>query len=135
MTTAIKDLRDMSEAMLAAFNAQDIKDVDQLANALATPAARKQWAELLGMTPQVVLTMANRADLSRINGIGGAFSDLLEAAGVDTVKELAHRRPDNLHAKIVEVNTDKKISGRTPTIENCTDWVEQAKALGGVISY
>jgi len=135
MVTAIKDLRDMAEATVAAFHAQGIKDVEQLTNALATPAARKQWAESLGMTPQMVLTMANRADLSRINGIGGAFSDLLEAAGVDTVKELAHRRADNLHAKMVEVNAEKKLASRTPTIENITDWVEQAKALGGVITY
>ncbi len=135
MSTAIKDLRGMTDAMVAECKAHSIKDVDQLTDALATPAARKAWAEKLGVTPQEVLTIANRADLSRINGVGGAFSDLLEEAGVDTVKELAHRRPDNLHAKMDEVNAAKSISARVPTLAQCTDWVEQAKALGGKITY
>lgn len=135
MTTAINELRGMTEAMLAECKAQNIKAADQLTDALATPAARKAWAEKLGVTTQDILAVANRADLSRISGIGGVFSDLLEAAGVDTVKELAHRRPDNLCEKITQVNDEQKLSGRAPTLANCTDWVEQAKALGGKISY
>ena len=135
MATAIHDLRGMTEAMLNECQALGIKDVDQLTDALATPASRKLWADKLGVTTQDVLAVANRADLSRISGIGGVFSDLLEIAGVDTVKELAHRRPDNLCAKMLEVNAEKKLSGREPTLQNCTDWVEQAKALGGKISY
>lgn len=135
MATAINDLRGMTDAMSGECKALGIRDVDQLTDALATPASRKQWADKLGVTTQVILAVANRADLSRINGIGGAFSDLLEVAGVDTVKELAHRRADNLFAKIAEVNAEQKLSGRAPTLENCTDWVEQAKALGGKISY
>ena len=47
--------------------------------------------------------MANRADLARVRGVGGVFSDLLEHAGVDTVREFAIRRPDNLYANLVEI--------------------------------
>lgn len=135
MATGIHDLRGMTEALLAECKALGIKDVEQLTDALASPASRKQWAEKMGVTTQEILALVNRADLSRINGVAGVFSDLLEIAGVDTVKELAHRRPDNLCAKLTEVNTEHKISGRHPTLENCTDWIEQAKTLGGKISY
>ena len=135
MATAINGLRGMTDAMLQECKAQGIKDVDQLTDALASPAARKQWADKLGVTTQDVLAIANRADLSRINGVGGVFSDLLEASGVDTVKELAHRRPDNLHEKMAQVNADKTLAARTPTEAECAEWVEQAKALGGKITY
>jgi len=135
MATAITDLRGMTDALSTECKAQNIRDVDQFTDALATPAARKHWAEKVGVAAKDILTIANRADLSRIKGIGGAFSDLLEEAGVDTVKELAHRRPDNLHEKMVQVNAEKKLTSREPTLTQCTDWVDQAKALGGKITY
>jgi hypothetical protein len=66
---------------------------------------------------------------------GQAFSDLLENAGVDTVKELAGRVPENLQAKLVEVNEKMKLSQRIPTVEMVTDWVKQAKALLKTLEY
>lgn len=135
MATAVTDLRGMTDALLTECKVQNIRDVDQLTEALASPAARKQWADKAGMPTQEILTLANRADLSRINGVGGAFSDLLEAAGVDTVKELAHRRADNLHHKMLGVNAEKKLTMREPTPAQVEDWIAQAKTLGGKISY
>jgi predicted flap endonuclease-1-like 5' DNA nuclease len=87
------------------------------------------------MSEKEVLELANRADLARVKGIGKVFSDLLENAGVDTVKELAQRRPDNLLAKLVEINTEKKYAKRTPTMSEVTNWVEQAKALPKTLTY
>ena len=135
MSTSIADLRDMNDALLAACKAEGIKTVDELTDALAEPAARKAWAEKTGQSTAAILTLANRADLSRINGVGGAYSDLLEASGVDTVKELAHRRADNLHQKITEVNAEKSLTQRPPTQAQVEDWIAQAKTLGGKINY
>jgi len=135
MATAITDLRGMTDALLTECKAQNIRDVDQLTEALAMPAARKQWAEKVGMSTSDILTLANRADLSRLNGVGGAFSDLLEAAGVDTVKELAHRRADNLLEKMMAVNAEKNLTQRVPTLAQVEDFIAQAKTLGGKISY
>ena len=83
----------------------------------------------------MILELANRADLARISGIAGVFSDLLEHAGVDTVKELATRNPDNLHAKLLEINAAKKLSGRAPSQGMVKDWVAQAKALPKLLEY
>jgi len=135
MATAIQDLRGITDAMIAAFKKEGISQSDALIDAIATPATRKQWAAKLGVETAVVLELANRADLARVKGIGGVFGDLLEMAGVDTVKELAHRRPDNLLAKMVEINTEKKLSGRNPSLKDCESWVSQAKELGGKITY
>lgn len=135
MATPIQELRGITDAMVAGFKKEGINDSDSLIDAIALPAGRKQWAEKLGVTTAEVLELANRADLARIKGIGGVFGDLLEMSGVDTVKELAHRRPDNLQAKMVEINTEKKLSGRNPSLKDCESWVSQAKELGGKITY
>lgn len=63
------------------------------------PAGRKALAEETGISPKLILTWANHCDLMRINGVGPQFSELLEAAGVDTVKEFRNRKPENLQPK------------------------------------
>lgn len=75
------------------------------------------------------------ADLMRISGVGEEFSELLEAAGVDTVKELQHRRADNLAAKMVEVNEAKKLCRRTPAAKEVEKWIEQAKTLEPIVTH
>lgn len=87
------------------------------------------------MESQIVLKLANRADLARLRGIGGVFSNLLEQAGVDTVKELANRRPENLYAKLVEINNQLHLAGRVPTKQAVAGWVSQAKELPRVLEY
>lgn len=77
----------------------------------------------------MLLRWVNMADLFRVKGVGEEFSDLLEAAGVDTVKELRKRVPEKLHAKMVEVNAAKGLAGRNPHLSEVRKWVEGAKAL------
>jgi len=89
----------------------------------------------MGVEAPVILELANRADLARVKGIGKVFSDLLEQAGVDSVKELANRRPDNLHAKLVEMNAQKKLAGRAPTLHAVESWVAQAQQLPKTLEY
>jgi len=71
----------------------------------------------------------------RVSGVGKQFSELLEAAGVDTVKELRNRRPDNLAAKMKEVNAKKRLTRATPSVAKVTTWVTQAKALKPAVSH
>ena len=75
------------------------------------------------------------ADLMRVKGVGEEYSELLEAAGVDTVKELRNRRADNLAAKMAEVNADKKLVRQVPSESQVTKWVEQAKGMDPMITH
>ena len=88
-----------------------------------------------GLTESQLLKWANMADLMRISGVGEEYSELLEAAGVDTVKELKMRRADNLAAKMKEVNEAKKLTRQTPSESQVEKWVEQAKTLEPKISH
>ena len=109
--------------------------VEALLERGATPKGRKELAELTGAGDERILDWVNRADLYRIKGVREEYSDLLERAGVDTVLELAQRNPDNLHAKMREVNSEKKLVRRLPTQAQVRDWVAQAKDLPRRVSY
>jgi predicted flap endonuclease-1-like 5' DNA nuclease len=101
----------------------------------ATPKGRKEVAAATGLKEDQVLKFTNLADLMRVKGVAEEYSELLEAAGVDTVKELKTRKPDNLTAKMAEVNAAKKMVRRAPTLAEVTKWVEHAKTLDPVITY
>mgnify|MGYP003386421071 CR=1 FL=1 len=101
----------------------------------ATPAGRAEIAEQTRIDPDKVLEWVNRADLFRIKGVAEEYSDLLEAAGVDTVPELAQRNPANLLAKMMEVNADKKLVRRMPTQNEVSRWIDHAKVLPRRITY
>jgi predicted flap endonuclease-1-like 5' DNA nuclease len=81
------------------------------------------------------LKWVNHADLFRLKGVGSEYADLLEAAGVDTVVELAQRNATNLYNKMVATNEEKKLVRQLPSAEKVEDWVAQAKLLGRVITY
>jgi len=95
----------------------EIRTVEKLLEVGATRKGRKEISEKSGISDTLILEWVNLADLFRIKGIGEEFSDLLEEAGVDTVKELAQRNAENLVAKIEEINTEKKLVRRTPNLD------------------
>jgi predicted flap endonuclease-1-like 5' DNA nuclease len=109
--------------------AAGIKTTEDLLNVAGGPEGRKDLAEKTGISEKNILEWVNLSDLMRIKGVGEEYSDLLEEAGVDTVVELATRNPDNLYAKIIEINETKKLVRRPPTLANVKSWVEQAKTL------
>ncbi len=133
--TKIIDIEGIGEKYAAALEGAGIATVEKLLDQGGSPSGRANIAEKTGVTTQRVLEWVNRADLMRINGVGSEFSDLLEAAGVDTVKELGTRRADNLHAKLEEVNSAKKLTRRTPSAAEVEKWVAEAKTLPSKITY
>ena len=112
-----------------------ITTVAALLEAGKTKKGRKALAASTGLTEKEILSWVNRADLFRIRGIGEEYSELLEAAGVDTVVELGKRVPANLHAKMKEVNTKRKLVRQLPTEKMVASWVEQAKSLDRAVEY
>ena len=97
--------------------------------------SRAKLAEKSGITEKLILKWANYADLFRIKGVGGEYAELLEAAGVDTVPELAKRKAESLAAKMAEVNSAKKLVRRVPNAKQVQNWIEQAGKLQRIIQY
>ena len=112
-----------------------VTTTDKMLERGATKKGRKELAEATGISDAKILTFANMADLFRITGVGQEYAELLEAAGVDTVPELAQRNAENLTTKMEEVNETKKLVRRTPSLTEVTKWVEEAKSLPRVLEY
>lgn len=115
--------------------AANIKTTQALLKEGGSRQGRKRISDSTGIDEKRILRWVNMADLFRIKGIAEEYSDLLEAAGVDTVKELGTRKPDNLHAKLIEVNAEKKLVRQLPTLKKVTNWVMQAKDLSPAVSH
>lgn len=131
----IIEIEGIGEVFAAKLEGAGVATVEALLEQGGSPSGRKSLAEATGLSTDRILEWVNRADLMRVKGVGSEYSDLLEASGVDTVKELATRRPDNLHAKMLEVNEAKKLVRRTPTFDDVASWVAEAKTLPPKVSY
>lgn len=131
----IASIRGMGTDHAQKMKGMGITNSDSLLAKAGSDSQRRQLAKDLGMEPSHLLEYVNRADLARIKGVGKQYANLLEEAGVDTVKELAHRRPDNLQQKLSEVASSRGVAKRPPTLREVESWVEQAKALAPVVTY
>jgi DNA-binding XRE family transcriptional regulator len=133
--TKIIDVEGIGPAYAGKMKAAGVATVETLLKKGATTKGRKELAEKSGISEAKILEWVNHADLFRVKGIGSEYSDLLEAAGVDTVPELAQRKAENLFQKLVEVNKTKKLVRRLPVLSQVENWIDQAKRLPRVIQY
>lgn len=117
------------------LSALGIKNTMQLLKRSRTSKARGKLEAESGIGHKLILEWANRADLMRIKGIAGQYSDLLEVAGVDTVKELAKRNAENIHRAMLKANAKKRRVRRPPALNEVKLWVERAKKLRPMLEY
>jgi len=125
----------IGEAYAQKLQAAGVATTEALLEKGATPQGRQEIAEATGISAKLILRWVNHVDLFRISGVGEQYADLLEAAGVDTVPELAQRNAENLYQKLLAVNEEKKLVRRPPTQAQVGGWIEQAKQLPRVITY
>ena len=135
MKYKIEDIEGIGPAFGKKLSAVGITNTEVLLERCGSRSGRAETAEKTGLNESQLLKWANMADLMRISGVGEEFSELLEAAGVDTVKELRNRNAENLAAKMAEVNESKKLTRTVPSASQVTKWVEQAKGLPPVITH
>ena len=112
-----------------------VRTTEALLKKAATRRGRRELAAATGLAESQILEWVNRADLMRVKGVGEEYSDLMEAAGVDTIKELRRRNPRNLLGAMVEVNNKKRLVRRLPTELMVGRWVDYAKTLDPIVRY
>jgi predicted flap endonuclease-1-like 5' DNA nuclease len=135
MATKISEIEGIGPVYSEKLSGAGVNTVESLLEVGATKSGRKKLAADSGIDEAKILDWVNMADLFRIKGIGPQFAELLKASGVDTVKELKNRNADNLYAKLVEVQAEKKITRTVPALSQVTDFIEQAKSLNPIITY
>ncbi len=135
MAKKITEIEGIGPAFAEKLAGAGVTTVEGLLETGATKAGRKKLAADSGIDEAKVLDWVNMADLFRIKGIGSQFAELLKATGVDTVKELKNRNAENLHAKLTEVQEEKKITRAVPALSQVADFIEQAKNLEPKVTY
>ncbi len=112
-----------------------VRTTEKLLKRAGTRGGRREIASATGVGERRILEWVNRADLMRVKGVGEEYSDLLEAAGVDTCKELRNRNPQSLLMKLTQVNSKKRLVRRLPTEVMVKRWVDHAKELPPAVSH
>ena len=135
MDYKIIDIEGIGDVYAEKLIAAGINKVSELLEKCDAPKGRKALAEETGISEKLILKWTNHADLFRINGVGPQFAELLEAAGVDTVKEFRHRVAENLQPKLEETNAAKNICNRVPAVSEIQKMIDQAKELEPKVTY
>ncbi len=135
MAKRIESIEGIGPSLGAALRDAGVNTVDKLLEQGCTKEGRASLASKTQISETRILKWVNMADLFRINGIASQYAELLEGAGVDTVRELQHRNAENLTAKMKEVNEEKNLVRKTPSVKVVAAWVEQAKKLPPKVSH
>ncbi len=133
--TKLTEIEGVGEVYAGRLAGAGIATTADLLEKGSSPAGRKEIAAAADLSEKLVLRWVNMVDLFRVRGIGQEYADLLEAAGVDTVPELAQRNAENLHAKLLVVNEEKQLVRRPPAAADVEAWVAEAKELPRVLTY
>ena len=131
----IIDIEGIGPKYAATLKKVGVKTTNRLLKEGASKKGRQDLAAKTGISETLILEWVNLADLMRIKGVGEEYSDLLEEAGVDSVKELRNRRADNLHEAIMETNAKKKLVRRPPAKSQVEKWIAEAKKLDPVVTH
>ena len=112
-----------------------VRTTDSLLKVAATRTGRRRLAKETGLPESDILSWVNRADLLRITGVGSEYADLLEVAGVDTIRELRRRNPERLLEAMTELNLRKRLVRRLPTEGMVAGWIDEAKGLEPLVTH
>ncbi|HEX2882966.1 MAG TPA: DUF4332 domain-containing protein [Candidatus Limnocylindria bacterium] len=131
----VEDIEGIGPAHAASLQAAGVRSSDELLERAGPKKGRDELAAATGISGKLLLDWVNACDLMRVKGIGAQFSDLLEAAGVDSAAELAQRNPASLATTFGELNAARATTRRAPTEAMVADWIAQAKKLPKVVTH
>jgi predicted RecB family nuclease len=135
MSYPITDIAGIEPDVAATFKKVGIRTTSRLLEAAKNPKGRKRLSERTGFDEKRILRWANMADRMRIKGVGEDYAGLLQAAGVDTVKELKYRNPGKLAKAMADANAKRKLVRVLPSDSAVVRWIEYAKKLPLKITY
>lgn len=100
-----------------------------------TPRSRRQLSETCGIDECIILRWARIADLTRVRGVAPEYAELLEAAGVGTVKDLRRRNAARLAEQLAEINKDRRLVRLPPGEKRVSAWIAAAQTIEPVLAY
>ena len=135
MSYSIDTIEGIGDTYADKLREAGIKTTGALLKKCCAKSGRAGLASETGISEKLILKWTNHADLMRIKGIGGEYAELLEAAGVDTIKELRRRNAENLATKMDEINAEKSLTRQVPNAGTLQGWIDQAKDLDPTVTH
>ena len=131
----IEEIEGVGPAYAAKLSGAGVLTTEHLLERGGSESGRKALAEETGQSHAQILEWVNHVDLMRIDGVGSEYADLLEAAGVDSVPELAARNAANLAAALESTNESKSLVRRVPSESVVAKWIDEAKTLPKLVTH
>lgn len=135
MSRNIQDVEGIGPKYAELLKQQGIDTTTKLLEIGGNRPGRKELAEKTSINEASILKWVNMCDLFRIKGVAGQFAELLEGAGVDTVKELRNRNADNLALQLSEINEARHLCKTTPSTKTVSGWIQQAKSMEPMVTH
>ncbi|MFV9672563.1 MAG: DUF4332 domain-containing protein [Acidimicrobiia bacterium] len=132
---SISAIESMDQRDATKLRKAGVRTTDALLKTAATRTGRRRLAKEADLNESDILSWVNRADLMRIKGVGSEYADLMEAAGVDTIRELRRRNPDRLLAAMTDLNIRRRLIRRLPTNGMVAGWIEAAKDIEPMVTH
>ena len=135
-TLKIDEIEGIGATQAAKLAAAGVSTTDDLLQWGANKAGRQSLEDTTGISAKLILEWVNHVDLMRIKGVGSEYSDLLEAAGVDSPSELANRNAANLAITFQEVVAARpNLVRRIPSETEIAGWIAESKDLPKVVEH
>ena len=135
MGTQIIDIEGIGPKYAEKLEAIGIGTIEAFLGKGASQDGRKELEKETGIDGKLIIDWIGMADMYRIKGVGKQFAELLKVAGVDTIKELRTRNPENLEVKLQETNEEKKLTRAVPSLPQVQNWINQASELEAKLTY
>jgi len=132
---SITEIASMDHRDATRLRKAGVRTTEALLKSCAKRSGRRRLAKETGLAERDILAWANRADMMRIKGVGSEYADLLEATGVDTIRELRRRNPDRLLEAMTETNLRRRVIRRLPTDGMVRGWVDAAKGTEPLVAH
>lgn len=125
----VREIQGVGPERSAALAAAGIITRQELLERGATPEGRAEIAEQSKLSEKLIASWVSAVDLSRVPGVGPQTAELLVAAGVGTVGDLAQQDAAALHEKMVAINTDRTLIHAVPGVAQVEKAIEAAREL------
>ena len=134
MAPAIHHVEGIGPHYATLLGVAGITTTERLLQAGATRRGRMELSRKTGISCKLLFKWVNMSDLFRVRGIAGQYAELLEAAGVDTVKELCSRNADSLVAALHAANSKRQLVRTLPNSKRVSSWIEHARSLRTLVT-
>lgn len=127
MAYKLADLGGVPESVVNSLHTAGYDDTEQLLLAAADSDDRPLLAADLGISDETLMTLLGRADLLRVPGVGPVYSELLIAAGINSMADLRTAGP-GLVDRLAKAAHALGVKAR-PTADEVAGWISAAHAL------